>query len=140
MLYSHDYNPGGLVCGGIRIRLPLATSPLCLELTQEILFIHQHYTKWVVRIINYIPIYTHQLTYPLANKPRGLQAARSLRTSRRENRWADKNYKKRALGKFYKTSPTGGTSHAKGIVLEKVSGFYVVLRIGEIRTRGNLGI
>merc|ERR1712166_1114195 len=55
-----------------------------------------------------------------SNKPRGLQAARSLRTSRRENRWADKNYKKRALGKFYKTSPTGGTSHAKGIVLEKV--------------------
>jgi len=29
-------------------------------------------------------------------------------------------YKKRALGKFYKTSPTGGSSHAKGIVLEKV--------------------
>lgn len=56
-----------------------------------------------------------------ANKPRGLQAARKLRTSRRENRWADKNYKKRALGKFYKTSPTGGSSHAKGIVLEKVS-------------------
>lgn len=53
-------------------------------------------------------------------KPRGLQAARKLRTSRRENRWADKNYKKRALGKFYKTSPTGGSSHAKGIVLEKV--------------------
>lgn len=56
-----------------------------------------------------------------SNKPRGLQAARKLRTSRRENRWADKNYKKRALGKFYKTSPTGGSSHAKGIVLEKVS-------------------
>lgn len=56
-----------------------------------------------------------------SNKPRGLQAARKLRTTRRENRWADKNYKKRALGKFYKTSPTGGSSHAKGIVLEKVS-------------------
>nr|ODN92229.1 ribosomal protein S23 (S12) [Cryptococcus depauperatus CBS 7855] len=55
-----------------------------------------------------------------SNKPRGLNAARKLRTSRRENRWADKNYKKRALGKFYKTSPTGGSSHAKGIVLEKV--------------------
>lgn len=56
-----------------------------------------------------------------ANKPRGIQAARKLRTSRRENRWADKDYNKRALGKFYKTSPTGGSSHAKGIVLEKVS-------------------
>ena len=55
-----------------------------------------------------------------ANKPSGIHAARKLRTSRRDNRWADKNYKKRALGKFYKTSPTGGSSHAKGIVLEKV--------------------
>ncbi|PVF93844.1 hypothetical protein CPB86DRAFT_876829 [Serendipita vermifera] len=55
-----------------------------------------------------------------SNKPRGLQAARKLRISRRENRWADKAYKKRALGNVYKTSPTGGSSHAKGIVLEKV--------------------
>merc|ERR1712071_32443 len=36
------------------------------------------------------------------------------------NRWADKSYKKRALGNIYKTSPTGGSSHAKGIVLEEV--------------------
>ncbi|KAI9456546.1 putative 40s ribosomal protein s23 [Lactarius psammicola] len=55
-----------------------------------------------------------------SNKPRGLQAARKLRNTRRDNRWADKSYKKRALGNFYKTSPTGGSSHAKGIVLEKV--------------------
>ncbi|KAI0339904.1 ribosomal protein S12/S23 [Trametopsis cervina] len=55
-----------------------------------------------------------------SNKPRGLQAARKLRTDRRSNRWADKSYKKRALGNTYKTSPTGGSSHAKGIVLEKV--------------------
>ncbi|KAF5393432.1 hypothetical protein D9757_000619 [Collybiopsis confluens] len=55
-----------------------------------------------------------------SNKPRGLQAARKLRNDRRENRWADKAYKKRALGNIYKTSPTGGSSHAKGIVLEKV--------------------
>jgi ribosomal protein S12 len=33
---------------------------------------------------------------------------------------ADKTYKKRALGNIYRTSPTGGSSHAKGIVLEKV--------------------
>ena len=36
------------------------------------------------------------------------------------NSQADKTYKKRALGNVYKTSPTGGSSHAKGIVLEKV--------------------
>jgi hypothetical protein len=59
-----------------------------------------------------------------AGKPRGLQAARKLRVSRRDNRWADKSYKKRALGNIYKTSPTGGSSHAKGIVLEKVSVHY----------------
>ncbi|KAG8992383.1 40S ribosomal protein S23 [Tulasnella sp. 427] len=56
----------------------------------------------------------------MGNKPRGIQAARKLRNSRRDNRWADKAYKKRALGNFYKTSPTGGSSHAKGIVLEKI--------------------
>ena len=89
-----------------------------------------------MRIRGFSPVQQHQPTWVVsrtlvrgrgqdahlsANKPRGLQAARKLRTSRRENRWADKNYKKRALGKFYKTSPTGGSSHAKGIVLEKVS-------------------
>jgi len=62
----------------------------------------------------------HQNLHAMANKPRGIQAARKLRNSRRGNRWADKAYKKRALGNFYKTSPTGGSSHAKGIVLEKV--------------------
>ncbi|KAL7415390.1 ribosomal protein S12/S23-domain-containing protein, partial [Mrakia frigida] len=55
-----------------------------------------------------------------ANKPRGLCAARKLRTDRKDARWADKSYKKRALGNIYKTSPTGGSSHAKGIVLEKI--------------------
>merc|ERR1712072_563786 len=53
-------------------------------------------------------------------KPRGLLAGRKLRDDRRDNRWADKNYKKRALGTAYRSSPTGGSSHAKGIVLEKV--------------------
>jgi len=49
-----------------------------------------------------------------------MQAARKLRTHRRENRWADKQYNKRTLGTTYKTSPFGGASHAKGIVLEKM--------------------
>ena len=53
-------------------------------------------------------------------KPRGLNAARKLRTQRREGRWADLTYKKRLLGTTYKSSPFGGSSHAKGIVLEKV--------------------
>ncbi|KAF9984876.1 40S ribosomal protein S23 [Mortierella antarctica] len=53
-------------------------------------------------------------------KPRGLQAARKLRTTRRENRWADKHYKKQALGTAFRYSPFGGSSHAKGIVLEKI--------------------
>ena len=53
-------------------------------------------------------------------KPRGLNAARKLRTHRREGRWADLHYKKRLLGTAYKSSPFGGSSHAKGIVLEKV--------------------
>lgn len=53
-------------------------------------------------------------------KPRGLRAARKLRDSRRENRWADQQYKKRLLGTSYKHSPFGGASHASGIVLEKI--------------------
>jgi hypothetical protein len=53
-------------------------------------------------------------------KPRGLQAARKLRTTRRDNRWADKHYKRQALGTAFRFSPFGGSSHAKGIVLEKM--------------------
>lgn len=53
-------------------------------------------------------------------QPRGLNAARKLRNTRREQRWADDGYKKRALGTAFKSSPFGGSSHAKGIVLEKV--------------------
>jgi small subunit ribosomal protein S23e len=36
-------------------------------------------------------------------KPRGLNAARKLRTNRREQRWADLSYKKRALGTAFKS-------------------------------------
>lgn len=53
-------------------------------------------------------------------KPRGLNAARKLQNHRREQRWSDLSYKKRALGTAFKSSPFGGSSHAKGIVLEKV--------------------
>ncbi|RKO88538.1 ribosomal protein S12/S23-domain-containing protein, partial [Blyttiomyces helicus] len=53
-------------------------------------------------------------------RPRGIQAARKMRTYRRENRWADNHYKARVLGTAFKHSPFGGSSHAKGIVLEKI--------------------
>lgn len=53
-------------------------------------------------------------------KPRGLNAARKLRTNRKDQKWSDLHYKKRALGTAFKSSPFGGSSHAKGIVLEKV--------------------
>lgn len=39
---------------------------------------------------------------------------------RREQRWADKEYKKAHMGTRWKANPFGGASHAKGIVLEKV--------------------
>jgi small subunit ribosomal protein S23e len=53
-------------------------------------------------------------------KPAGLNAARKLRIHRRENRWADDHYRKRALGTAWKMSPLKGASHGKGIVLEKI--------------------
>merc|ERR1719411_2047007 len=53
-------------------------------------------------------------------KPRGIRAARKMTIRRRNERWADKEYKKANLGTRYKCNPFGGTSHAKGIVVEKV--------------------
>ena len=65
-------------------------------------------------------IYWSNISYIGKGKPSGLNAARKLRTHRRENRWADKQFKKRLLGTAFKSSPFGGSSHAKGIVLEKM--------------------
>lgn len=53
-------------------------------------------------------------------KPRGIRTARKHVDHRREQRWADKDYKKAHLGTRWKANPFGGASHAKGIVLEKV--------------------
>jgi len=55
-----------------------------------------------------------------SGKPRGMRAARKLKTTRRNNRWADKQYNKAHLSTTLKANPLGGASHAKGIVLEKV--------------------
>eukprot|EP01126_Amoeba_proteus_P001959 TRINITY_DN1060_c0_g2_i2.p1 TRINITY_DN1060_c0_g2~~TRINITY_DN1060_c0_g2_i2.p1 ORF type:complete len:144 (+),score=22.12 TRINITY_DN1060_c0_g2_i2:104-535(+) len=53
-------------------------------------------------------------------KPKGIRTARQLRTHRRNQRWADLQYKKAHLGTARKANPLGGSSHAKGIVLEKL--------------------
>ena len=57
-------------------------------------------------------------------KPRGLRTARKHVKNRRENVWADLDYKKAHLGTRWKANPFGGASHAKGIVLEKVRHFF----------------
>merc|ERR1712018_1075334 len=53
-------------------------------------------------------------------KPMGLHTARKLKSHRREQKWHDKDYKKAHLGTRWKANPFQGSSHAKGIVLEKV--------------------
>merc|ERR1712072_57259 len=55
-----------------------------------------------------------------SGKPRGIKSARKLRTHRREQLWADKDYKKKNFGTAIKCNPFGGSSHVKGIVLEKI--------------------
>ncbi|KAI7750904.1 hypothetical protein M8C21_024905, partial [Ambrosia artemisiifolia] len=49
----------------------------------------------------------------------GMGAGRKLKSHRRRQRWADKSYKKSHLGNEWK-KPFAGSSHAKGIVLEKI--------------------
>ena len=55
----------------------------------------------------------------LCRKTRGMGAGRKLKSHRRRQRWADKSYKKSHLGNEWK-NPFAGSSHAKGIVLEKM--------------------
>mmetsp|Transcript_38437 Transcript_38437/g.121515 ORF Transcript_38437/g.121515 Transcript_38437/m.121515 type:complete len:98 (+) Transcript_38437:14-307(+) len=52
-------------------------------------------------------------------KTRGLGAGRKLRIHRRNQLWADKDYKKSHQGNQW-AKPFAGCSHAKGIVLEKM--------------------
>ncbi|GJP48249.1 hypothetical protein CLOM_g7549 [Closterium sp. NIES-68] len=47
-------------------------------------------------------------------------AGRKLRNHRRNQLWADKQYKKSHQGNEWK-KPFMGSSHAKGIVLEKIA-------------------
>jgi len=67
------------------------------------------------------PIWENTALFPATmGKCHGIKAARKLRTHRKQQRWNDKDFNKRMLGTAFKCSPFGGTSHAKGIVLEKV--------------------
>lgn len=56
----------------------------------------------------------------MGKKTHGLYTARTLKARRKKFRWADKDYKRRALQLDVKASPLGGAPQARGIVLEKV--------------------
>merc|ERR1712193_350169 len=56
----------------------------------------------------------------MGGKPAGIRTARKHVKNRRNQVWADKDYKKSHLGTRWKANPFGGASHAKGIVVEKV--------------------
>ena len=53
-------------------------------------------------------------------KANGINTGRKLLRIRQKGRWADKGWKKSHSVNSAKTNPFGGSSHAKGIVLEKV--------------------
>jgi len=53
-------------------------------------------------------------------KPIGIQAARKLKSLRAKAKWAKKSYKVRNNLASLKADPFGGSSHAKGIVVEKI--------------------
>eukprot|EP00756_Hemistasia_phaeocysticola_P020690 Hpha_TRINITY_DN15732_c0_g5::TRINITY_DN15732_c0_g5_i1::g.38401::m.38401/K02973/RP-S23e, RPS23; small subunit ribosomal protein S23e len=53
-------------------------------------------------------------------KPRGINTARKLKIRRRTQKWADKDWKKAHLSVSIKANVFGGSSHCKGIVLEKI--------------------
>ncbi|CAG9322078.1 unnamed protein product [Blepharisma stoltei] len=54
-----------------------------------------------------------------SGEPKGILAGRKLKVRRIKQRWADKSYKKSHFNSKYK-KPFAGTSHAKGIVVEKL--------------------
>ena len=56
----------------------------------------------------------------MGRKTRGLFAGRSLKKRRKQFRWHDRDFKRRALMLDIKASPLKGAPQARGIVLEKV--------------------
>lgn len=65
------------------------------------------------------PPHSAGLHVPCVGKTRGMGAGRKLRLHRKDEKWADKDFKKSHLGSEWK-KPFAGASHAKGIVLEKM--------------------
>ncbi len=55
----------------------------------------------------------------MAKKSRGLNSGKKLKDRRHALRWKDPWFKRRVLKLKEKSDPLGGTSQAKGIVLEK---------------------
>jgi small subunit ribosomal protein S12 len=51
---------------------------------------------------------------------KGINAARQLKKSRKNQMWSDRYYKKRLLHLKEKSDPLGGVPQARGIVIEKV--------------------
>lgn len=70
-------------------------------------------------ISSYFLVSASNLQLTCYRKTRGSGAGRKLKSHRRRQRWADKSYKKSHLGNEWK-KPFAGSSHAKGIVLEKM--------------------
>ena len=56
----------------------------------------------------------------MGKKAKGLSAAKKLKKRRVMGNWSSSKYKKRTLGLKVKSDPLGGSSQARGIVLEKV--------------------
>jgi small subunit ribosomal protein S12 len=56
----------------------------------------------------------------MANKSRGMQSAKKLKSRRKESKWHNKWFTKRTLKLKEKADPLEGASQASGIVLEKV--------------------
>uniref|UniRef100_A0A6U5FN44 40S ribosomal protein S23 n=1 Tax=Corethron hystrix TaxID=216773 RepID=A0A6U5FN44_9STRA len=53
-------------------------------------------------------------------KPNGIRTGRKLRVHRRNQKWNDAKYNKAHSISTYKSNPMGGSTMAKGIVLEKI--------------------
>merc|ERR1712146_724472 len=62
----------------------------------------------------------HYTTTMGTGKPRGIKAARKLRSHRRVSKWAQKSYNKSHSQARYNKQLYNLASHAKGIVVEKV--------------------
>lgn len=56
----------------------------------------------------------------MSKKSRGLNTAKKLKKRRKKGRWHHRQYIRRVLNLKAKSDPLGGSSQAKGIVLEKI--------------------